>query len=120
MAEKILVNVSTKRPSLEAFDEKITYLTSIKNDIAVMKSTVEIGWLKVSVAPFIQKLQSIVTLWIDTYTGFLMDNTVQELKNIDEFINDVATGIKVVPKAVKSPDDEKQLMTVMGHLRDVK
>jgi len=120
MAAKVLENVSTKRPSLEAFDEKITHLTTIKNDIALMKTSVDIGWLRVSVAPFIQKLQSIVTLWIDTYTGFLMDNTVQELKNIDSFIADVSTGIKVIPKAVKNEQDEQSLMTVMGHLRDVK
>jgi len=31
MAEKILDGVQTKKPSLQDFDEKITFLTSIKN-----------------------------------------------------------------------------------------
>ena len=34
MAEKILEGVQTKSPGLEAFDEKITYLTKVKNDIS--------------------------------------------------------------------------------------
>lgn len=34
MAFKILDGVETRRPSLEAFDEKITFLTKIKNEIA--------------------------------------------------------------------------------------
>jgi hypothetical protein len=34
MAIKILDGVETKRPGLEAFDEKITFLTKVKNDIA--------------------------------------------------------------------------------------
>lgn len=31
MADKILANVQTKKPNLELFDEKITYLTKIKH-----------------------------------------------------------------------------------------
>jgi len=38
MADKILNGVQTKKPALEAFDERITFLTSIKNDIADMKT----------------------------------------------------------------------------------
>jgi len=36
MARKILVGIETKKPDLNAFDEKITFLTSIKQDIALM------------------------------------------------------------------------------------
>jgi len=34
MAFKILEGVETRRPGLDAFDEKITFLTKIKNEIA--------------------------------------------------------------------------------------
>jgi len=61
MALKILDGVQTKKPGLEAFDEKITFLTKIKNEINEMKPTVDIGWLKVNATPLIKELQNTVT-----------------------------------------------------------
>jgi hypothetical protein len=79
MAAKILSSVKTRKPSLEAFDERITFLNSIKNDIAGMKTVIDIGWLRVHATPFIKQLQNTVTQWIDCYTSFLMDNTIIEI-----------------------------------------
>jgi hypothetical protein len=79
MALKILDGVQTKKPGLEAFDEKITFLTKIKNEINEMKPNVDIGWLKVNATPLIKELQNTVTQWIDAYTSFLMDNTIKEI-----------------------------------------
>lgn len=56
MANKILTGVKTKKPSLESFDEKITFLNSIKHDIAGMKTVIDIGWLRVHATPFIKQL----------------------------------------------------------------
>lgn len=56
MAAKVLEGVQTKKPSLESFDEKITYLTTIKNEIAVMKTSVDIGWLRINATPLIKEL----------------------------------------------------------------
>jgi hypothetical protein len=120
MAAKILDGVETKRPDLEAFDEKITYLTKVKNDIAVMKTSVDIGWLRVNVTPLIKELQNTVTLWIDSFTHFLLNNTMKQIENIDNFINDVRDGIRVLPKGSDSKDDKELLMKVMTHLSDVK
>jgi len=97
MADRILDGVSTKRPSLESFDEKITFLNSIKNDIASMKTIIDIGWLRVHATPLIKELQNTVTQWIDCYTSFLMDSTISEINNITKFIDEVTTGIKVIP-----------------------
>lgn len=120
MASKILVGVKTKKPSLEAFDEKITFLNSIKHDIAGMKTVIDIGWLRVHATPFIKQLQNTVTQWIDCYTSFLMDNTIEEIKNIEAFIEEVNTGIKVIPTAAESKKEKELLMKVMEHVRDVK
>lgn len=120
MADIVLVNVSTKRPSLEHFDEKITFLNSIKNDIASMKTVEDIGWLRVHATPLIKELQNTVTQWIDRYTSFLMDNTIAEIKNIQSFIDDVAVGIKVIPESAESKKEKELLMKVMEHIRDVK
>lgn len=120
MANKILDGVKTKKPSLEAFDEKITFLNSIKHDIAGMKTVIDIGWLRVHATPFIKQLQNTVTQWIDCYTSFLMDNTIEEIKNIEAFIEEVNTGIKVIPTAAESKKEKELLMKVMEHVRDVK
>jgi hypothetical protein len=32
-------------------------------------------------------------LWIDTYINFLLDNTVQQIQNIEAFIGEVTGGI---------------------------
>jgi hypothetical protein len=61
MAEKILDGVQTKKPSLQDFDEKITFLTSIKNQISEMKTSVDIGWLRVNATPLKQELNVTVT-----------------------------------------------------------
>jgi len=61
-----------------------------------------------------------VTQWIDTYTSFLLDNTVTEIQNILEFIKEVSDGIKVLPQSAETKKDKELLMKVMTHLRDVK
>jgi hypothetical protein len=49
-----------------------------------------------------------------------MDNTISEIKNIQSFIDDVATGIKVIPTGSESKKEKELLMKVMEHIRDVK
>lgn len=122
MAVKILEGVATKSPGLDAFDEKITFLTKIKNDISQMNNSVEIGWLRVNVNPLIKELHNTVTRWIDTYTCFLLDNTMRKIENIDKFIKEVDEGIKDknLPKGSDSNEDKAKLMKVMTHLSDVK
>jgi hypothetical protein len=93
MAEKILDGVKTKQPSLEAFHEKITMLTGIKGEIADMKASIDIGWLRVNATPLINELKTTIVLWIDTYINFLLNNTVTQIKNIEAFINEVTDGI---------------------------
>lgn len=120
MAEKILAGVKTKQPSLEKFHEKITMLTGIKHEINEMKPSIDIGWLRVNATPLIKELQNTIVLWIDTYINFLLDNTVQQIKNIESFIGEVTGGILTLPKDAKTKAEKDLLMKVMGHLRDVK
>jgi hypothetical protein len=122
MADKILSGVQTKKPNLEAFDDKITELTRISNEIDQMPFEKNIGWLKINATPLIKKLQAIIKEWIDTHTNFLLDNTIREIDNINTFINTVSNGIKTIPREEKihEPAEKELLMDVMRHLRDVK
>ena len=122
MAEKILVGVQTKRPGLDAFDEKITQLTEVRAEIAeaALKPSVDIGWLRVNATPLIKELEKTAGQWIAAYTGFLLDNTTREIANIEAFISEVGTGTLDPPKAAEKKADKERLMRVMAHLRDVK
>jgi dynein heavy chain, axonemal len=96
MAEKILKGIQTKKPNLELFDEKITQLNRIKQQISEMKTSIDIGWIRVNSNPLIKQLTSTVTEWIEAYTSFLFNNTVSEITNIQKFIDEVGNGIKVI------------------------
>ena len=82
MADKILEKVNTKKPNLELFDEKITFLTKVKHQISDMKTSIDIGWLRVNSNPLIKELQKTVQDWIEAYTSFLLQNTTIEISNI--------------------------------------
>jgi hypothetical protein len=47
-----------------------------------MKTTVDIGWLRVNSTPLIRELQKTVNEWIEAYTSFLLTNTMREISNI--------------------------------------
>lgn len=110
------------RPSLEAFDEKITHLTAIRDEIveAAARPTADIGWLRVNATPLIKELEKTANEWIAAYTGFLLQNTTRELENIEHFITTVSEGTQDLPKAADSQQEKEKLMKVMAHLRDVK
>ena len=98
MAAKILKGVPQKRPSLDKYEEKLTYLAFVKSKIAALKTPIDRGWLKIISLPLIQALQNIVSSWIDRYTAFLLDSMLTEIANIKNFISEVSEGIKVVPE----------------------
>lgn len=56
MADKILNKVQTKKPDLDSFDEKITQFTKVKVQISEMKTSIDIGWLRVNSTPLIKEL----------------------------------------------------------------
>jgi len=120
MADKILNGITVNRPTLEQFDEKITYLNTISAKIQEMETSTPRGWLKINSQPLKDSLRGIINSWIDKYTKFLLVNTQTEINNIINFTKEVSDGIKNVPHKVESQDEKDTLMKVMTHLRDVK
>ena len=120
MADKILAGVQTKKPNLDLFDEKVSHLNRIKQQIGEMKVSIDIGWVRVNSLPLIKELGKTVSEWIEAYTSFLFTNTVAEIHNIQKFIDEVANGIKVIPESSETKREKEILMQVMTHLRDVK
>jgi hypothetical protein len=85
-----------------------------------MKTSIDIGWVRVNSTPLIRELQKTISEWIDAYTSFLFNNTMSEIHNIQKFIDEVTNGIKVIPENSESKREKEILMQVMTHLRDVK
>ena len=119
MSRKVLDGIVTKQPSLDVFDAEITRLYEYKQRISRIPPTADIGWLKVNSSPLIKELQTIINNWIDRFTSYLYDNTTKQMKNIQDFVNEVQTGIKVIPKDLNTEKDKQLLTKVMTHLRDV-
>lgn len=107
MSSKILDGVTTRQPSLEMFDEKISQLHEVKARIADMKPSSDIGWLRVNSQPLINSLKQIVNQWIERFTSFLLNNTTTQLKNINSFLTEVSEGIKELPPAALSAEKDK-------------
>jgi hypothetical protein len=85
-----------------------------------MKTSIDIGWVRVNSTPLIRELQKTISEWIEAYTTFLFNNTMSEIHNIQKFIDEVTNGIKVIPENSESKREKEILMQVMTHLRDVK
>ena len=72
MNNKILDGVATRHPSLDEFDEKIIFLTEVKNRINSLPADSNIGWIKVDSKPLIRELQMIINQWIERFSSFLL------------------------------------------------
>ena len=119
MNNKILDGVATRHPSLDEFDEKIIFLTEVKNRINSLPADSNIGWIKVDSKPLIRELQMIINQWIERFSSFLLVNTVRRIENMEKFINGVESGIKTIPEKADSEAEKKLLTVVMTCLRDV-
>ena len=59
-----------------------------------MKTTIDIGWIRVNSTPLIRELQKTISEWIEAYTHFLLTNTIAEINNIQHFIHEVQAELK--------------------------
>ena len=91
--KKILEGVITQHPDLDAFDEKVTYLTEVKHRIAAINPLSDIAWIRVDSKPLIKDLERIIQEWIDKFTQFLLVNTITRITNMTSFIEEVDKGI---------------------------
>jgi hypothetical protein len=79
MSTKILSGVTSRYPDLSVFDEKITFLTEVKDSIGTMRHQVDIGWLRVQSTPLIKELEKTILSWIEKHSSFLLDNTTKQI-----------------------------------------
>lgn len=116
----LLKGARARVPNLDFFDEKITSLKAIQDEIKKIETLKEIGWLRVNIQPLKHSLDDKVTRWINVYTNFLVTQVKTTLKNLKEFISKTNEGIKINPAEGDHSKDKELLMRVMKIISDVR
>lgn len=109
----LLKGCRAKIPNLELFDEEITRLKAVQQSIERISTPVDIYWLRVNIQPLRTALERRVKEWVDVYTGFLVTEFKQTLKNIKEFVDRTVDGIQRNPADPENHGDQNLLMKVM-------
>lgn len=107
-------------PNLDLFDDKITHLKAIQQEISRIKTPEDISWLRINLQPMKTALDARVTRWIRVYTDFLVNQFKTTQKNLIDFIEKTREGIKRNPADEDNLKDKKLLMSVMKVISDVK
>lgn len=67
----ILKGIREKIPSIEAFDEEISYYLTLNNKIKNTGGSKDINWLKVQANPLKETLTEITKSWINKWTTYI-------------------------------------------------
>ncbi len=105
-----------RRVDLAKFDEEMNRLNQIKEEVASLKTPTNIGWLKVDSTPIKENIVYWVQKWLHQYTGYLRDDVITKLQALRIFIIQTRVGLE----RTVSTGDTETLMSVMGHIRDVR
>lgn len=84
-------------PALIHFEDKITDLKAIKNEIDDVSASLDVNYLRINVSPLKKAINTLLTLWIEEWTGFLLNNVKTRIRNIREFTNIVQDGMQKNP-----------------------
>lgn len=107
-------------PNLDLFDDKITNLKSIQQEIMKIVTPSDISWLRIQLQPLKSALENKVTSWFQVYTQFLVVQFKTTLKNLKNFINKTNDGIFNNPADIDNQGNQELLMKVMRVISDVK
>lgn len=110
---------------LNKFDVEMQKLVSLQMKVSHFASSVDIGWLTVDMNPLKRQITTLITKWIDTFTGFIQQNILQTLNDTDKFINYVNSfmndaGTMLEQEFVNGNDSTNSLFSVMAVIRDVR
>lgn len=115
----LLKGCRVKIPNLDLFDEKVTMLKNIQQEIQKIQTPKQIFWLRIDLKPMMTNLESKVIQWIKVYTDFLVHQFKTTLKNLQEFIAVTNEGVANNPSAEENRDNRDLLMSVMQVISQV-
>lgn len=76
-------------PPLAAFEAKILHYKAIHAKIEEMKTSIEIGWLRINAQPIKQALSTWASKWVHVYTSFVQNQVTRQLVGLDAFMSQV-------------------------------
>jgi len=117
--ERIKVDIGRPVPKKEKFDEKIDFFCNMKNELANLKSPIDIHWLRINVQPVKIALVAFARNWEDKFTNYIKTYTEARINALVSFVQNQKSGLGA-PSPVDEPDNEKLLYATMTNIRDVK
>jgi dynein heavy chain len=105
-----------KKLDLSKFDERITFLRKVQEEIASMRHSTDISFLRISSQPVKQALSAWVTKWVYVFTSYLTNHIHGSLNNLFKFFKDVDAGLSITVGGQNKQD----LIEVMQHIRNVR
>lgn len=100
-------------PTLEDFDDRLTYYVDIENELNAAPSEFSIGVLALLTTNITKSLASLVALWKSQYTKNLLEIAREDLSTIVEYSNNTTRKFHM---SVDHLDDVRKLV---GMLKDV-
>ncbi|CAM9543075.1 unnamed protein product [Hapterophycus canaliculatus] len=104
--------------NLAKFDDKIHQYLGVQSDVASLRHTQDIGFVRVNAQPMKQAISTWVTKWIYLFAQSLQDHVSSSLERMHSFISHTQKGLET-PQSV-SAEDKDGIMSTMTHIRDVR
>lgn len=97
MDEKVL-----RMLNLAKFDEKIHHYLGIQSEVASLRHTQDVGFVRVNAQPMKQAISTWVTKWIYLFAQSLQDYVSSSLERMYSFISYTQKGLET-PLSVSMP-----------------
>jgi dynein heavy chain len=117
--DRIKVDIGPAIPVLDEFDRQITKFNHMKQDLANMKTPVDIHWLRINAQPVKIALVGFARQWEEKYSEFIKNFTESRISTLVEFIEKLKVGLGP-PSPIDNPENERLLYATMTHVADVK
>jgi hypothetical protein len=103
---------------IDAFDEAISGVRIVQDGVSKLKSSCDVGFLRIDATPAKHQISQLTIKWINKYTGFMLENVIATLNHLRSFMNTAkeSLDLKTTDAACKS----KHLMCIMATIRDVR
>jgi hypothetical protein len=104
-------------PSLKDFDEEIQRYKAMEKSMRALKSSKDIGWVRVDAQPLKKSLESLVSKWSYLYIKYLQDKVVNEMEELYQFMRNANKVLELkvgIEREAGEEDEEEEAETLEG------
>eukprot|EP00003_Mantamonas_plastica_P006669 TRINITY_DN1548_c0_g2_i8.p1 TRINITY_DN1548_c0_g2~~TRINITY_DN1548_c0_g2_i8.p1 ORF type:complete len:4445 (-),score=1771.15 TRINITY_DN1548_c0_g2_i8:52-13386(-) len=110
------LNATDRKRTLSDFEDQIKRFSDYAQEVANLHASKNVGWLRINSRPFLNTLSANINKWKNMFTDYLYQEILDTLRDYYEFVDAVTQGMETPVE----PGDFEALVTVMGHLHEVK